>query len=890
MLPIIFFVLFTFSMSYFFFGFYILFKNRNSMTNRIFFSLCINLSFWALGDAFMSIAPNQELANFWRMIAAFGWCLSFGTWLDFAILVKAESKKKWMTDIRRLLIYIPAVFFFIGNLQYEPSEVIERYMFIWKDTYPVNYFEILYILNYTIFAAAGVLIIYKWGKNSVSRSEKKQANIIVITASISFAMAAITDTILPLLGVDVFSPGIFLFSIALLGIRYAITKYKMMSLSSRVANDYILRTINDPVILIGNDLLVKEVNSAALDFTGFEETEVVGVAIYKFISDTELNKSTVQKLVETGSIKNIEVGLLTKSNSIISCLLSGASINNELEETLGIACVFHDITDRKIAESILHKAHQELENKVHERTQELEEINTLLEEEISERRKVEEGLKASEEKFRALMMQSSDGILVIDQDTRRIVESNEKALKIRELTESKTLKLNLEQLASEYKDRINSVIDSIIQNKSMIIKETIKYTRIDGANRDLELSASLVGYSNKQFVMVIIRDITEKVDMEERKQQLVKMEALGTLSGGIAHDFNNILAGIMGYTQLTLEDLEENTSSSENLSEVLKLGERAKKLISQILTFSRKTLITPDVIDLKSIIEEVLKMLRVTVPANIEIQCRLECNSPYVFADQGEIHQLIMNLCVNAELAMHNAGGILQVILTDETIEKEMVTGYQTLKRGKYIKLRIIDNGCGMEEAIIKRIFEPFFTTRGSKGGTGLGLSVVHGIVSRCEGVIMVDSEPNRGSTFTIFLPSSQNNSREVSLSDKTGNCSVARILLVDDEEAIVNTVQKLLQRQGYIVTGVLDAEEALRLFRDNKDSFDIVMTDQSMPNMTGDSLVKELRIIKPDIPVVISSGYSIEDNNSEEITEFLLKPVSKIEYVKAIEKLLKRT
>lgn len=257
MIPTIFFVLFMFFVGYFFFGFYILFKNKHSLINRMFFFICLHLSFWAFGYAFMTIAPNQEAANFWRMISAFGWCFIYSVWLDFAILVKAESKK-WMKDIRRLLIYIPPVFFLIGNLSYEPSEVIVRFMNIWRDTYPLSYFEILYIIYYISFAAAGILVIYKWGKNSTNKREKKQANIIVITSLISFMLAAITDMILPLLGIDGFLLGIIMLSITVIGIWYATIKYKMMSLSSKAANDYILRTIGDPVILIGNDLIIKE--------------------------------------------------------------------------------------------------------------------------------------------------------------------------------------------------------------------------------------------------------------------------------------------------------------------------------------------------------------------------------------------------------------------------------------------------------------------------------------------------------------------------------------------------------------------------------------------------------------------------------------------------------
>jgi len=211
------------------------------------------------------------------------------------------------------------------------------------------------------------------------------------------------------------------------------------------------------------------------------------------------------------------------------------------------------------------------------------------------------------------------------------------------------------------------------------------------------------------------------------------------------------------------------------------------------------------------------------------------------------------------------------------------------INEGEYIKLEVIDGGCGIEESVKKRIFEPFFTTRGVQGGTGLGLSVVHGIISRLDGVIMVDSVPNRGSTFTVYLPTANNDIVEEPVIDKKPVIGAARILFIDDEESIVNSVQKLLRRLGYFVTGVFDPREALSLFKKDKDLYDIVLTDQIMPDMTGDVLVRELRIIRPDIPVVVCSGYIHEINHEDDNkTVYLLKPVSINEYVIVIEKLLK--
>jgi len=887
MVPLIFYILFALSMLYLYFGFYVFFKNKNSMQNRMFLSICINLSLWSLGYSFMTVALNPEAANFWRLISAIGWCFFYGTWLDFAILVRLESKK-WMTDIRRLLIYIPSVFFLIGNLHYAPKVVMKKLLLIWTDVYPTSYFEILYILYALSFTIAGIVIIYQWGKRSTLNREKKQAHIILLSINISFILAMIIDIIIPLLGINRFHLGILMFVIAMVGIYQALTKYHMMSFSPQAAHEYILETVSDPVILIGTDFLIKKVNSPALKLTGFVTEELLGYPINKLFNESEVIQSELNKLAEMDTVNNIEVGLLTKRLNCIPCLFSCSFINNEFNDTLGIACIIHNITERKNAEIILLDAHRELERKVYERTRELEEMNSLLEEEIQSRIYAEEGLISSEEKFSVLIKQSSDGIIVIDQETKKMIRMNDVACSILDITEGQIYELLDDHFISSNNAELKLAFFDIIEQKTMLIKETIKYTNSKGTSKSLKLSATFVGYNNKPYIMITIRDITEELIMEERARQMAKMDSLGTLSGGIAHDFNNILAGIMGYTQLTLEDLEDNAFLSENLQEVLKLGERAKKLISQILTFSKKTFISPEIVDLSSLIEEVIHMLKATLPANIDLKFLPKGDTFQVYADQGELHQLIMNLCVNAELAMAKQGGTLQVILSKAMIDKDLETGYQVLKCGEYIKLEVVDNGCGIEESVKERIFEPFFTTRGSHGGTGLGLSVVHGIVSRIEGVITVDSEIDKGTTFTVYLPVIVPSLTYNPMTDKIIDRSSARILLVDDEESIVTAVQRLLRRQGYQVTGVLNAHEALTIFKQNTDAFDIVLTDQSMPYMSGDALVKELHLIKPELPVVICSGYNLEPDLKENHNmEFLLKPVPIKEYIRVIEKLL---
>jgi len=240
---------------------------------------------------------------------------------------------------------------------------------------------------------------------------------------------------------------------------------------------------------------------------------------------------------------------------------------------------------------------------------------------------------------------------------------------------------------------------------------------------------------------------------------------------------------------------------------------------------------------------------------------------------------------------MRDKGGLLQVIMTEIIVEQETKIQFQTISVGKYIKIEVIDNGCGMDKGTMNRIFEPFYTTRGVQGGTGLGLSVVHGIIRSYEGFITVESELNKGSKFTVYFPQVKDKISSESLGEKTNNRSLAKILFVDDEDSIVKTTEKILQREGYIVTGVLGGRNALEIFKSNIDSFDIVITDQSMPDMTGSELMESIRAITADIPIILCSGNSHEIHEEKlrllNITEFLLKPVSKNQYIKAIEKVM---
>ncbi|MBL0713990.1 MAG: PAS domain S-box protein [Desulfosarcina sp.] len=367
------------------------------------------------------------------------------------------------------------------------------------------------------------------------------------------------------------------------------------------------------------------------------------------------------------------------------------------------------------------------------------------------------------------------------------------------------------------------------------------------------------------IVSGMIQDITSFKQAEEEKAQLEnqlrhaqKMESIGTLAGGIAHDFNNILWPIIGFAEMTAADLEENSPLRSNLNEILKAANRAKEMVQQILTFSRRNKDEQKPLKEKPIIEESLKLLRSSLPATIEIQSRLNAESEFVMADATQIHQLVLNLCTNAYQAMRDRGGVLEVSLEEVFFDGDVAERPHELSPGAHACLKIRDTGPGMDAATMERIFEPYFTTKGPAEGTGMGLSMVHGIVQSYNGCIDVESTVGIGTLFTIYIPQIASG-EETSITETTDFIPVGheRLLLVDDEPQLLEMQRQMLKRLGYEVTAVSGSVEALDLFGRNPEAFDLMITDQTMPNLTGGELAARILHIRDNLPIILCTGFS---------------------------------
>jgi PAS domain S-box-containing protein len=423
--------------------------------------------------------------------------------------------------------------------------------------------------------------------------------------------------------------------------------------------------------------------------------------------------------------------------------------------------------------------------------------------------------------------------------------------------------------------------------------------RRDGTSYDVEARVFPVcGRGGIASYAAVIRDLTHEVHLERQLRQAQKMEAIATLAGGIAHDFNNILAAIALNAELALDQVPEDALVAEHLGIVLKAGARARNLVKQIMTLSCQAEQERLPVRLDQVVGECMKLLRPSLPATIETRLHSGAGSGLILADPGQIHQVIMNLCTNAADAMRERGGSLDIGLHEVELRSGDPAPLPRLPAGAYVCLTVADTGQGMERGTMERIFDPFFTTKGPGRGTGLGLSVVHGIVTSHGGAIGFTSEPGRGTTFQVFLPRTDRPEATAPPGPAILPGGRERILLLDDEEDLVLAGQRMLEKLGYEVVAGTDSREGLEVFRAQPEAFDLVITDQTMPHLTGENLAREMLRLRADIPIILCTGMGDAGDGmgieqaarAAGIREVVKKPAERIELARAVRRALERT
>ncbi|MBC8391948.1 MAG: PAS domain S-box protein [Deltaproteobacteria bacterium] len=546
-----------------------------------------------------------------------------------------------------------------------------------------------------------------------------------------------------------------------------------------------------------------------------------------------------------------------------------------------------------LSEQELTKAHQELEVRVEERTAELKKANVQLEREINERLQTERALVESEEKYRLHFESVSDVIYSID-SSYKVFSVSPSVERILGYMPEELVDRPFQDLKILNPDYLEKALDEVMRvfSGERIDSSIYEFFTKDGTKKIGEVSgAPLIRNGSVIAVIAVARDITERKRLEEQLVQSQKMEAIGTLSGGIAHEFNNILGIMLGNTELALMDVPELNPIHDNLREVKKACLRAKDVVRQILSFSRRTEQELRSEKIGHIVKESINFLRSSIPSTIEIRQKIVSDKDIVLTDSTQINQVLINLCTNAFHAMGKEGGILEIKLDNMVIDAQTLSQYPGLKQGRYVKLSVSDTGRGIEPEIIDRIFDPYFTTKEVGKGTGMGLTVVHGIVTNHGGTITVSSEPEKGSSFHVLLPVVEKEviTEEVSVESlPTGDES---ILFVDDDPSIIAIGRRALERLGYQVVEKTSSIDALELFKLKPKEFDLVITDMTMPNMTGDKLAGELMKIRSDIPIILCTGYSehISEEKAKEIGIrcFVMKPLVMRDLANTIRKVL---
>ncbi len=512
---------------------------------------------------------------------------------------------------------------------------------------------------------------------------------------------------------------------------------------------------------------------------------------------------------------------------------------------------------------------------------------------ITERKEAEEALRESKEKYRLLVDYAHDGIFISQGGLIKF--QNPKAYEILGCSNHELLETPFIDLVHpEDRGLLPKRQETRHRGEDIPSTYSLRITNKSGEELWVQINAVDIKWEGEPATLNFVRDITFEKRLEAQLLQAQKMEAIGTLAGGIAHDFNNILSSVIGYTELAVEEVSKGGLLHSNLQEVLKAGRRARDLVRQILAFSRQSDQELRPLEISPIIKETLKLLRASLPSTIEIRQDIGANLGTVMTDPTQVNQILMNLCTNAAHAMGENGGTLDVSLEKAGNGTDVGVKFAGLSPGPYLKLTVSDNGHGMAPEVKERIFDPYFTTKEKGEGTGLGLAMVHGIVKSHGGTITVYSEPEMGSTFHVYLPIIETETDQDTGIEEIVPTGSERILFVDDEQPIVDIAKQMVEQLGYTVVTRTSSLEALELFRAKPDEFDLVITDMTMPNMTGEELANELMFVRPDIPIILCTGFSrrVTEKKAKAmgIQAFILKPILRQELAETIRKVLDGT
>jgi PAS domain S-box-containing protein len=633
------------------------------------------------------------------------------------------------------------------------------------------------------------------------------------------------------------------------------------------------------------------INDAMCRILGYSREELFAIGPAELLDDESRARfaDRIRRQTSGSAIEEtVEYRVRKKDGEFMWAILNVA-VSPNAEEPHKVLVIANDITERKRMEQALRDRGLELqrlmeglESRVRERTAELATANEQLKAEAAGRLRL-----------LAAIEQADEGIAIMDADGR-IRDINTAFMRLTGRGHDDLMALSYRQLLArpaEGQDPWASVKLSIDRGETW--RGRVSRNEGDGDPRELDVTISPIHDAQGQVInyLAVERDVTREALLQQHLRQIQKLEALGTLAGGIAHDFNNILNPIFISTELILLEPGLDPQNRHHLEITLKAAERGRDLVKQIIAFSRQKEKERRPSKAGPVVTEAVKFLRVSLPSTIEIQSDVRDESGVILGDPAQIHQIVMNLCNNAAFAMRERGGILSVGLAEVDVDERLAAQVPALKPGRYVRLTVADTGTGMPPQVKERAFDPFFTTKKAGEGSGMGLAVVAGIVRDYDGAISFTSEEGKGSTFVVYLPRVTVKHPPSQAAPEGLPGGSERVLLVDDEEVQVRSVRNMLTRLGYQVVALSDGKEALDRFRSDPQSFDLLITDQTMPQLTGLRISQEALRIRPNLPIILCTGFSetvdAAGARALGVSEFLMKPYSVREMAEAVRRAL---
>jgi PAS domain S-box-containing protein len=857
-------------------------RNTRSLLNRVCALTLSCFCIWSFGDAFVE-NPFVSLttAVVFENIGSIGWLLFSSFYLWFVVVFVGKKKFFSSRIAIPLLFVVPLV---LVERQWSVGLIHDqvKQSFGWIGSWNNTPWTGLFFCYYTVLVIIGFGLLIDFRIKTQDTFKKHQAGVLIVSGVIPFVLGTFQNVGLRQLHLySVPAIGDVYILAWAIGMVFSISKYGFLGISPIVAAEKIIETMTELMVLLDLKGGIVSVNNATMKILGQNPETLIGSDIGIIFPRQFDTQEFLSRMLRHGSLEISEQNLVSGDGKEIPVSLTATMIPGS-----GIVIVAYDITLQKKARMSLEKSRNELEAMVKQRTMALNSSNEILKNEIIERKKAEEDLRNSEERFKTLFEYAPDAYYLNDL-MGIFINGNKKAEEITGYPREELIGKNFLQLkliSTSYLPRAATLLAKNALGLPTGPDEFV-LNRKDGTQVPVEISTHPVKIGTKKTVLGLARDISErkrsegeKIQLEEQLRQAQKMEAIGQLAGGIAHDFNNMLGAIVGYADtLKVKFGGSNASIDKYVSRILEASKVMTDLTTKLLAFARKGKYEIAVVNIHDTIQDVIKLIEHTFDRRIRIIQQLAASPATVMGDRTQLENAILNLAVNARDAMPDGGDLTFATEVCEISQRDAAAYPYAVSPGPYLELSVTDTGIGMEDSVKVRIFEPFFTTKEKGKGTGLGLASVYGTIKSHNGHVEVETVPGKGTSFHTFFPLVEKPREEKPHPVGVVRMGRGTVMVVDDEDLVRDMAAEMLSDIGYDVISCKDGEEAVREYRSGSGTIDLVLLDLIMPKGGGIVCFGELKKIKPSVRVIIMSGYAL-DEEAKKIVDagargFLQKP-----------------